>query len=311
MPTAYRGRFAPTPSGPLHAGSLLAAVASYLDARHHGGEWLVRIEDIDPPRCPAGSADTILRQLDAFGLQRDGELRHQSQRHAAYAEALEQLKASDIAYPCDCSRKQWREHAIYPGWCRERAEPPTGEHAWRLDVRVAERFGGPRAIAGWQDRLQGTVQLDLAALGDVVLKRRDGLWAYQLAVVVDDAEQGITDVVRGLDLLDNSPWQRLLQASLDLPMPRLTHLPLITAENGQKLSKQNLAPALPEDASAIRTLLHHTLTLLGQAPPSELATASPAEQLAHAIPRWSLAAVGTAPSLSAATAPMPRVAESR
>ncbi|WP_176503566.1 tRNA glutamyl-Q(34) synthetase GluQRS [Cobetia sp. 5-11-6-3] len=301
MPTAYRGRFAPTPSGPLHAGSLLAAVASYLDARHHAGQWLVRIEDIDPPRCPVGSADTILRQLEAFGLHWDGAVRYQSDRHAAYDEALAKLKATGIAYPCDCSRKQWRDFAVYPGWCRDRDEPPAGEHAWRLDVRAAERFGGAGAIAGWHDRLQGPIQQELAALGDVVLKRRDGLWAYQLAVVVDDAEQGITDVVRGLDLLDNTPWQRLLQASLGLPTPRLTHLPLITADNGQKLSKQNLAPALPVDEVAIRQLLHHTLTLLGQAPPAELATASPAEQLAHATPRWSLANVGAAQSLRMAT----------
>ncbi|HAR07951.1 MAG TPA: tRNA glutamyl-Q(34) synthetase GluQRS, partial [Cobetia sp.] len=152
-------------------------------------------------------------------------------------------------------------------------------------------------------------RFDPAALGDVVLKRKDGLWAYQLAVVVDDAEQGVTDVVRGTDLLDNTPWQRQLQVALGLPLPRYLHLPLIVGDDGQKLSKQNLAPALPEDANASRALLHHTLTLLGQAPPPELATASPAEQLAHATPRWSLAAVGTAPSLSAATAPMGRTAE--
>ncbi|TVU72095.1 tRNA glutamyl-Q(34) synthetase GluQRS [Cobetia crustatorum] len=306
MPTAYRGRFAPTPSGPLHAGSLLTAVASYLDARHHDGEWLVRVEDIDLPRCPSGAADTILRQLEAFGLEWDTDtpdmtrdVRYQSHRNDAYATALEQLKANCAVYPCDCSRKQWRGFSLYPGWCRTRSTPPCGAHAWRLDIRAAEQWGGNAAVAGWEDRLQGHVQLDLATLGDVVLKRRDSLWAYQLAVVVDDADQGITDVVRGLDLLDNSPWQRLLQAALGLPMPSLTHLPLITADNGQKLSKQNLAPALPEAPDAIRQRLHHTLKLLGQHPPNELVDASPAEQLAHAIPRWSLAAVGKATALSA------------
>lgn len=310
MSTAYRGRFAPTPSGPLHAGSLLAAVASYLDARHHGGNWSVRLEDVDPPRCPSGSADTILRQLEAFGLEWDASsdahdiihgVRYQSRRHDAYAAALEQLKLGRVVYPCVCSRKQWRDFPLYPGWCRTRRTPPAEAHAWRLDIRAAEPWGGNTAIAGWEDRLQGHVQLDLATLGDVILKRRDGLWAYQLAVIVDDADQGITDVVRGLDLLDNSPWQRLLQAALGLPMPRLTHLPLITADNGQKLSKQNLAPALPESPHAIRQRLHHTLELLGQDPPRELAGASPEEQLGHAIPRWSLAAIGKTPTLSAAT----------
>ena len=279
----YRGRFAPTPSGPLHFGSLVAALASFLDARHAGGEWRLRIEDIDPPRCPAGAADAIQRQLEAFGLHWDGPVLWQHDRDDAYQAALERLIDQGLAYPCSCSRKQWRDHPIYPGWCREGVREPGKPVAWRLRSDL-----GLRPVT-WEDRLFGHQCFDPATLGDVVLRRKDGLWAYQLAVVVDDADQGITDVVRGLDLLDNTPWQRQLQHALGVPEPRYLHLPLIIGENGQKLSKQNLAPALPTDDAAVRPLLHAALTALDQAPPAGLAGAPVAEQLAEAVAAWSVA----------------------
>lgn len=278
----YRGRFAPTPSGPLHFGSLVAALASFLDARRAGGEWQLRIEDIDPPRCPAGAADTILRQLEAFGLHWDGPVLWQHDRHHAYATALERLRARGLAYPCSCSRRQWRDHPVYPGWCRHGVREPGKPVAWRLRSDL-----GLRPVV-WEDRLFGKQRFDPAELGDVVLQRKDGLWAYQLAVVVDDADQGITDVVRGFDLLDNTPWQRQLQHALGYPEPRYLHLPLIIGTDGQKLSKQNLAPALPEQDDAVRPQLHAALTALDQAPPSALATAPVGEQLGWAVAHWEI-----------------------
>lgn len=278
----YRGRFAPTPSGPLHFGSLVAALASFLDARRAGGTWQLRIEDIDPPRCPAGAADTILRQLEAFGLHWDGPVLWQHDRHHAYAAALERLRARGLAYPCSCSRRQWRDHPVYPGWCRHGVREPGKPVAWRLRSDL-----GLRPVV-WEDRLFGKQRFDPAEFGDVVLQRKDGLWAYQLAVVVDDADQDITDVVRGFDLLDNTPWQRQLQHALGYPEPRYLHLPLIIGTDGQKLSKQNLAPALPEQDDAVRPQLHAALAALDQAPPSALATAPVGEQLGWAIAHWEI-----------------------
>lgn len=287
--SAYRGRFAPTPSGPLHLGSLVAALGSYLDARAAQGEWLVRIEDIDPPRCPPGAADTILRQLEAFGLHWEGDVCWQHQRGEAYAQALEKLKAQGLAYPCSCSRKQWRDHAIYPGWCRNGVQAPGQPVAWRLRSDIGQR------PVNWQDRLFGSQTHDPAEYGDVVLQRKDGLWAYQLAVVVDDAHQGITDVVRGIDLLDNTPWQRQLQVALGYPQPRYLHLPLVVTQEGQKLSKQNLAPALADNTHAIRQQLFKALQLLDQSPPAELANATVSEQLAWAIEHWQVAKLKAEP----------------
>ncbi|EWG99372.1 tRNA glutamyl-Q(34) synthetase GluQRS [Halomonas sp. BC04] len=296
--TPYRGRFAPTPSGALHFGSLIAALASFLDARRAGGQWLLRIEDIDPPRCPPGAADTILRQLEAFGLHWDGPIRWQSERNEAYAAALERLRSQDLAYPCSCSRKQWRDFPIYPGWCRQGLREPDKPSAWRL-----RSDKGLRPVT-WQDRLFGTQCFDPVELGDVVLKRKDGLWAYQLAVVVDDADQGITDVVRGFDLLDNTPWQRQLQHALGLPEPRYLHLPLIMNRDGQKLSKQNLAPALPVLERAVRPLLHRALAALDQAPPDSLATAPAGEQLDWAIAHWEVDRIRPEATRQAAAADM-------
>lgn len=277
--TDYRGRFAPTPSGPLHFGSLVAALGSYLDARQAGGHWSVRIEDIDPPRCPPGSSDTILRQLEAFGLHWDGPVHYQQSRDEAFQAALARLAEAGLAYPCSCSRKQWRDYPVYPGWCRDGLSNPDAPVAWRLRSDL-----GWRPVV-WQDRLHGRQCLDPAELGDVVLKRKDGLWAYQLAVVVDDADQGISDVVRGEDLLDNTPWQRQLQVALALPEPRYLHLPLIIGDDGQKLSKQNLARPLPEDAR-VRPLLHQALMALDQAPDTALASAPVEDQLKAAIEAW-------------------------
>lgn len=285
----YRGRFAPTPSGPLHFGSLIAALASYLDARHARGKWLVRIEDIDPPRSPAGADALILRQLEAFGLHWDEGVRYQSDCAAAYQTALERLAALGLAYPCSCSRKQWREHAVYPGWCRAGVRNPGQPIAWRLRSDLALR------PTTWHDRLFGMQTFDPAELGDVVLKRKEGLWAYQLAVVVDDADQAINAVVRGFDLLDNTPWQRQLQEALGLPVPRYLHLPLIIADNGQKLSKQNLAPALPTADTDVRPLLHQALIALDQAPDATLVQAPVDEQLSAAIANWDVSRLRAQP----------------
>ncbi|WP_189466967.1 tRNA glutamyl-Q(34) synthetase GluQRS [Litchfieldella qijiaojingensis] len=276
----YRGRFAPTPSGPLHFGSLVAALGSFLDARHAGGQWLLRIEDIDPPRCPPGASDTILRQLEAFGLTWDGPVHYQHDRSDSYQQALSCLGKLGLVYPCSCSRREWREHPIYPGWCRDGAQAPHKSQAWRLRSDL-----GLRPVI-WHDRLLGEQAFDPAELGDTILKRKDGLWAYQLAVVVDDADQGISDVVRGADLLDNTPWQRQLQKALGLPEPRYLHLPLIVGRDGKKLSKQNLAPALPCDDDQVRPLLYRALRALDQPVEKSQQQAPVAEQLAAAIERW-------------------------
>ena len=250
----YRGRFAPSPTGPLHDGSLVAALASWLDARAHRGHWQVRIEDVDRPRCPPGMDRLILDQLQRCGLLADDPPVWQSARETRYAEALERLVAAGHAYPCGCTRKdidaalalQGLSHErhgerVYPGSCRPGLKGKTAR-AWRL--RSDDGHGGPVRIA-WCDRRLGAQAQDVThTVGDFVLRRADGLWAYQLAVVVDDADQGITHVVRGEDLADNTPRQILLQRALGLPTPVYLHTPLVRAADGHKLSKQNGAAAL-------------------------------------------------------------------
>ena len=253
----YIGRFAPSPTGPLHAGSLVAALASWLDARAHNGQWLVRIEDIDTPRCVKGADQGILEQLSACGLVADSEPKWQSQRTHLYENALSHLINKGWVYPCGCSRKEIEDiyvsqgqdiarhsAAIYPGTCRDGLNGRPAR-AWRLNVQaVMEALHLPQTLQ-WHDRRMGHEQQDVAReVGDFVLKRADGLWAYQLAVVVDDADQGITHVVRGEDLHDNTARQILLQKALGLPTPIYMHTPLVMGENGEKLSKQNGALAL-------------------------------------------------------------------
>jgi len=253
----YTGRFAPSPTGPLHAGSLVAALASWLDARAHQGHWLVRIEDVDTPRCVPGAAQTILAQLQSCGLVPDGQVLWQSQRSQAYENALNHLVQQAWAYPCGCSRKEIEDAqsalgqrrarhsaAVYPGTCREHLHgKPT--RAWRLNVQRVIDDLQLSAPLRWHDRWLGGQIQDLSQdVGDFVLKRADGLWAYQLAVVVDDAAQGITHVVRGADLADNTARQILLQHALGLPTPNYLHTPLVLGDNGEKLSKQNGAQAL-------------------------------------------------------------------
>lgn len=270
---SYVGRFAPSPTGPLHAGSLVAALASWLDARAHGGIWRVRIEDVDTARCSAQAHATILRQLQQHGLVPDGEVLVQSQRSAVYQQALDALRAQRWVYPCTCSRRQIAQalqaqgdervrhgELIYPGSCRpcgdaamEPIATPEQAHAWRLHVAACMQRQGLAADAAtvWHDRRLGAQQQIVAqAVGDFVLRRSDGLWAYQLAVVVDDAVQGITHVVRGEDLADNTPRQIVLQQALGLPTPQYLHTPLVRGADGDKLSKQNGAAALPEGDAA-------------------------------------------------------------
>ncbi|MGH6627511.1 MAG: tRNA glutamyl-Q(34) synthetase GluQRS [Burkholderiaceae bacterium] len=290
----YVGRFAPSPTGALHAGSLVAALASWLDAHAHGGRWLVRIEDVDTPRCVPGADRLILQQLAACALLPDEEPVYQSQRSALYQRALDRLARSRLAYPCACSRKDieavrvalglaHKRHAelVYPGTCRQglRGRPAR---AWRLLTAVSEgklpaaqtqrAQAAINSIANhiitWRDRRLGAQQQDVAAeVGDFVLKRADGLWAYQLAVVVDDAAQGITHVVRGADLADNTPRQILLQRALAAPLPQYLHTPLVLGANGEKLSKQNGAQALDTSTPA-RTLaaLNAAAAMLGLPP---------------------------------------------
>lgn len=257
-PSPYVGRFAPSPTGLLHAGSLVAALASWLDARAHGGRWLVRIEDVDLPRCVPGADTFILEQLARCGLVSDAPVVWQSHRHDLYEAALHTLAAQGHAYPCACSRaeimalqqsrgdsRERHGERVYPGTCRPRADGQGGlrgrtARAWRLAVP-----SGADSLWHWQDRRLGPQRQDLAAeVGDFVIRRADGLWAYQLAVVVDDARQGITDIVRGEDLADNTPRQQWLAQCLGLKSPRTLHTPLVLAADGQKLSKQNGARAL-------------------------------------------------------------------
>jgi glutamyl-Q tRNA(Asp) synthetase len=249
MGMGYRGRFAPSPTGPLHAGSLVAALASWLDARAHHGRWIVRIEDVDTPRCLRGAAETILGQLTACGLAADEEPVRQSSRGALYQQALDLLLAAGRAYGCACSRKDiefalaaaGRAHGrhaelVYPGTCRG-GLGGRAARAWRFRVE-------PAAVRWWDRRL-GVLEQDVEReVGDFVLRRADGLWAYQLAVVVDDAAQDITHVVRGEDLADNTARQIQLQRALRLPTPVYLHTPLVLGANGEKLSKQNGAQAL-------------------------------------------------------------------
>ena len=262
---SYTGRFAPSPTGPLHAGSLVAALASYLDARVHQGRWLIRIEDIDEARTVAGAAQDIIDTLRDFGMTSDGEILWQSARKARYAQAFERLGA--WVYPCGCSRKEIADSrisvapdgaAIYPGTCRHGLAPGRTPRAWRL--RVPEP-GTPEDLIEIADRWQGTIRESLSAtVGDFVLRRADGFWAYQLAVVVDDAEQGITDVVRGADLLESTARQVYLQRRLQWPTPRYLHVPVVTNDAGEKLSKQTGAAAL-DRSQPVKALLNASETL--------------------------------------------------
>lgn len=246
---AYVGRFAPSPTGPLHAGSLVAALASWLDARAHGGRWLVRIEDVDRPRCVAGADTLILQQLAACGLRPDEAPWWQSQRDAAYGRALQTLIDRGAAYACGCTRRDIELALAARGLVHERfgERPYPGTCRGGLQGKAARawRFCCNEGVVVWTDRRRGAVQQDVAhEVGDFVLKRADGLWAYQLAVVVDDAAQGITHVVRGEDLADNTPRQMLLQQALGAPTPAYLHTPLALGDDGHKLSKQNGAQAL-------------------------------------------------------------------
>ena len=283
MSSGYRGRFAPSPTGALHFGSLVAAVGSYLDAKHHQGKWLVRIEDLDTPRNVPGAADNILRTLEAFGLHWDESVRYQSQHLAVYADTLQYLKAQGLVYPCGCSRKaiaNATQEQIYPGTCRkELVQTPHKTPAWRMRV--------DNAVISFTDRLQGEITQHLATeVGDFVLKRADGLFAYQLAVVVDDAAQHVTDIVRGADLLDSTPRQIYLQRRLGLTTPRYLHLPLALNAQGQKLSKQTLAH--PIDADHPTMTLFAVLHFLGQHPPAELQHAPLVSLLDWAISQWNI-----------------------
>jgi glutamyl-Q tRNA(Asp) synthetase len=285
--TTYRGRFAPSPTGPLHFGSLVAAVGSYLDAKHHHGKWLVRIEDLDAPRCVPGAADDILRTLEAFGLFSDEPVLYQSQRTAAYDEALHQLRVNGAAYPCCCTRKEITDSAlngiegpVYPGTCRKGITAGREARSWRVRTNNESlEFG---------DNLQGRITQQLETeIGDFVVKRADGYFAYQLAVIVDDAYQGITDIVRGADLLDSTPRQIYLQRLLGLLVPNYMHLPVAVNGAGEKLSKQTLAAPVDE-SHPVRTLLR-ILGYLRQDPPAELATYDVRSVLDWAVDNWDIA----------------------
>jgi glutamyl-Q tRNA(Asp) synthetase len=285
----YIGRFAPSPTGPLHAGSLVAALASWLDARAHGGRWLVRMEDVDTPRTVHGAAEHILQQLQQCGLVPDEPVQWQSQRQAHYTAALAQLKASALSYPCYCSRKdieaalQSQGHTrarhsalVYPGTCRSGSGTGTLPPAWRL------RIPTPHAHVQWHDRRIGPQTQNVATeVGDFVLHRADGCTTYQLAVVVDDAAQGVTHVVRGQDLADNTARQIVLQQCLGLPTPHYLHTPLVLDAQGEKLSKQTGALAADTHTTALAlNALNQAANCLGL-PSAEAATA-----LQDALNQW-------------------------
>ena len=278
--TAYRGRFAPSPSGPLHFGSMVAAVGSYLDAKANGGTWAVRIDDLDPPRIAPGSIDSILGCLQAFGMQWDDEVVHQSARSDAYRTALTKLRNAGLVYACVCSRKEIEDAGsgtVYPGTCRAGIMHERRAHAWR--VRTAS------AIIEFDDLLRGRNQQDLEQeIGDFVAFRADGIAAYHLACAVDDAAQGITHVVRGADLLDSTPRQIHMQRLLGVPTPAYLHLPVAAHADGRKLSKQTLARAVNPDEAA--TVLNAVLAFLNHAPPETVRRGGLAALWRWAIDNW-------------------------
>lgn len=326
----YVGRFAPSPTGPLHAGSLVAALASWLDAKAHNGLWLIRIEDIDPPRCQPGADQEILRQLSACGLHSDVPVVWQSQRHSLYESALQQLQLQHLAYPCGCTRREieavWQAQGLiherhverpYPGTCRNglhgkparawrfaleqsmcdlyqnspQAQTDKAREAIKIQVNKQTTLECDNPVLHWLDRRLGQQQQNLlSSVGDFVLRRADGLWAYQLAVVVDDAWQGITDVVRGEDLTDNTPRQIMLQHALGYQQPDYLHTPLVRMENGEKLSKQHGAPGIDvsQPRAALDALAAAAQQLgLPQAPSApHSSTESPATALPLALSFW-------------------------
>lgn|SRR5574340_308173 len=285
----YRGRFAPSPSGALHFGSLVAAVGSCLEARARGGEWLLRMEDLDAPRNVRGASHDILRTLERFGFEWDGAVLYQSARGEHYAAALDALRSGGLAYACACSRREIADSALtadgsrrYPGTCREGLPPGRAGRAWRLRVEPGE--------VAFVDQVQGGIAEDVAsAVGDFVLLRADGVFAYQLAVVVDDAAQGISHVVRGADLLHSTVRQIGLQRALGLPTPAYAHLPAATNGRGEKLSKQTLAPSIAGERPQAALLA--ALAFLGQQSPAELAHAGLAELWDWAREHWDMARV--------------------
>jgi glutamyl-Q tRNA(Asp) synthetase len=293
----YRGRFAPSPTGPLHFGSLVAALASALDARARRGEWLLRIEDLDAPRNVPGAAAAILRTLDALGFEWAGPVTCQSRRLAAYRAALEALRAEGRIYACACTRREIADSALardgsrrYPGTCRKGLPADRAARAFRIRP-------DPGQVC-FDDRLQGRVCQDVdAEVGDFIVQRADGLIAYQLAVVVDDAALGITDVVRGADLLDSTPRQICLQRLLGLPTPRYLHLPVAVNAAGEKLSKQTLAR--PIDASDPAASLRLALAFLGHAPPPETTGAGVTDLWRWAVASWDPARLPQARALAA------------
>jgi glutamyl-Q tRNA(Asp) synthetase len=291
--TAYRGRFAPSPTGKPHLGTLIAAVASYLQARVNDGDWLLRIEDVDTTRRVAGAEDAILRTLDRFGFEWDGEVVRQSSRSAIYQQALDRLQEDERLFPCTCSRRLLaqttaEQSGIYPGTCREQKLPFPHEHALRLRV--------PDLSIGFDDAVVGEFRQSLAGdCGDFVVRRRDGLYAYQLAVVVDDALQGVTEVVRGADLLDSTPRQIFLQQCLDFSQPAYAHVPLILDPEGRKLGKSEGAAELNPDRPA--KSLYAALEHLGQQPPADLAHARIGDIWQWAIENWDIRKVPDAPGV--------------
>ncbi len=282
----YVGRFAPTPSGHLHFGSLVAALASFLDARHQRGTWLVRVEDLDQPRVVSGATEHILQTLARYGLEWDGEIIYQSQRTEHYEAILTRWLVDGKAYHCDCSRQQINAYGgVYPGTCASRGLTPASDRAIRVRV--------PSEPLGFVDRLQGAVSQNLRdEVGDIAVRRRDGVIAYQLAVVADDIAQGVTDVVRGADLLDSTPRQIWLYHLLGEAPPEYLHVPLIMRPDGEKLSKRlGSAPLEPQRAAAT---LWRALVALRQAPPRSLHGAGVSELLAWAVANWRVGAIPAA-----------------
>ncbi len=282
----YVGRFAPSPTGPLHFGSLVAALASWLDARAAGGRWLLRIDDLDRPRCTAQAEGEILRALETFGLHHDGPVVRQHTRDAAYAAALERLRAAGCVYACACTRRELADSrlgadgsAIYPGTCRPGLPPGRSARAWRYAV-------GDDVIE-FDDRIQGHARIALATdCGDFLVRRADDLFAYQLAAVVDDFDAGVSEIVRGADLFQSTARQIALQRALGLPTPRYAHVPAAVNAAGEKLSKQTRAA--PLDIADVPATLCRTLRFLGQAPPPDLAAATGDDVLAWARDNWRL-----------------------